>query len=57
MDLGFRGHILPLRNYDPGISLENMVYFELLYRGYHVNIGKTNGGKVDFVAQKQGALS
>ena len=57
VDLGLRGHILPRRNYDLGFSLENIVYFELLRRGYRVNIGKINSGEVDFVAQKQGTLT
>lgn len=57
VDLGLRSHILPRRNYDLGFSLENVVYFELLRRGYQVNIGKINSGEVDFVAQKQGTIT
>ena len=57
VDLGLRGHILPRRNYDLGFSLENVVYLELLRRGYRVNIGKIHSGEVDFVAQKQGTLT
>lgn len=57
VDLGLRSHILPRRNYDLGFSLENVVYFELLRRGYQVNIGKVGSGEVDFVAQKQGTLT
>lgn len=34
VDLGLRNHILPRKNYDLGFSLENIVYFELLRRGY-----------------------
>lgn len=55
VDLGLRNHILPRKNYDLGFSLENLVYFELLRRGYKVAIGKVGNTKVDFVAQKQGA--
>ena len=40
VDLGLRNHILPRRQYDLGFSLENIVYFELLRRGYRVMIGK-----------------
>lgn len=54
VDLGLRNHILPRRNYDLGFSLENIVYFELLRRGYRVQIGKHGNTEVDFVAEKRG---
>lgn len=54
VDLGLRNHIVPRRNYDIGFSLENVVYFELLRRGYKVMIGKLGSQEVDFVAEKQG---
>lgn len=54
VDLGLRNHILPRKNYDLGFSLENIVYFELLRRGYKVTIGKVGNTEVDFVAEKQG---
>ena len=54
VDLGLRNHILPRRQYDLGFSLENIVYFELLRRGYRVMIGKVGSTEVDFVAEKQG---
>lgn len=52
VDLGLRNHILPKRNYDLGFSVENIVFFELLRRGYQVNIGKLGNTEVDFVARK-----
>ena len=52
VDLGLRNHILPRENYDLGFSLENLVYFELLRRGYKVTIGKVGNTEMDFVAEK-----
>lgn len=57
VDLGIRNHILPRKSYDLGFSIENIVYFELLRRGYKVNIGKYANSEVDFVAQKNGVLT
>lgn len=57
VDLGLRNHILPRRQYDLGFSLENIVYFELLRRGYRVMIGKIGSTEVDFVAEKQGSYT
>lgn len=56
-DLGIRNHILPKRSYDLGFSIENIVFFELLRRGFKVTVGKYQNTEVDFVAQKQGALT
>ena len=52
VDMGIRRHLLPRKNYDLGFSLENIVYLELLRRGYKVNIGKVGLTEVDFVAEK-----
>ena len=52
VDLGLRNHILPRVHYDLGFSLENIVYFELIRRGYRVLIGKAGNAEVDFVAEK-----
>ena len=57
VDLGIRNYILPRKNYDLGFSIENIVCFELLRRGYKVNIGKYANSEVDFVAQKNGVLT
>ena len=57
VDLGLRNHILPRKRYDLGFSVENIVFFELLRRGYQVNIGKHGSKEVDFVAQKHGILT
>jgi predicted AAA+ superfamily ATPase len=39
---------------DINLILENIVYMELLRRGYSVTVGKGENCEVDFVAQKQG---
>lgn len=57
VDLGIRNFVLPKTHYDIGFSIENLVYFELLRRGYEVNIGKINGTEIDFVAKKDGAYT
>ena len=50
-DTGIRNIILGFRNIDEGHLLENVVYLELLRRGYRVNIGKTSEYEVDFVVE------
>lgn len=57
VDLGLRNHILPRRKYDLGFSIENIVYLELLRRGYRVFIGKVGTTEVDFVAEQQGVYT
>lgn len=50
-DTGIRNIILGFRNIDEGHLLENIVYLELLRRGYRVNIGKSGDYEVDFIAE------
>jgi len=50
-DTGLRNTILGFRNIDEGHLLENVVYLELLRRGYKVSIGKTLEYEVDFVVE------
>lgn len=52
VDIGLRNYLLGFRNRDSGHALENMVYFELLRRGYDVSIGKVDNMEVDFIANK-----
>ncbi len=49
-DTGLRFYLLGSKNVDMGHLLENVVYLELLRRGYKVNVGKFNDNEVDFVA-------
>ena len=58
VDIGLRYMLLGNRQVDAGHILENIVYLELLRRGYEVYVGKIDTFEVDFVAQKsQVALS
>lgn len=52
VDIGLRNYLLGFRNRDSGHALENIVYFELLRRGYDVSIGKIDNSEVDFIATK-----
>ena len=52
VDIGIRNRLTGLRNTDYGHILENLVYLELLRRGYKVTIGKIGPLEVDFVATK-----
>ena len=51
VDVGLRRHLLGGSAQDTGHILENIVYLELVRRGYKVRIGKVNSLEVDFVAQ------
>ena len=49
-DIGLRNYLLGFRDRDTGHVLENVVYFELLRRGYDVAIGKIDNAEIDFIA-------
>ena len=53
VDIGLRNLLLGERTRDIGHILENIVYLELLRRGYQVSIGKLDLLEVDFIAQKE----
>ncbi|BES66444.1 ATP-binding protein [Gottschalkiaceae bacterium SANA] len=52
VDIGIRNKLTGLGNTHYGHVLENIVYLELLRRGYRVSIGKIGSLEVDFVATK-----
>ena len=52
VDNGLRNIIDGLSSFDSGSSYENLVYIELLRRGYEVYVGKYNEIEIDFIAMK-----
>ena len=58
VDTGLRSFLLGKKaDSDMGHILENIVYLELLRRGYRVNIGKSGEYEVDFVAENRDGLN
>ena len=54
VDMGLRKLLLGKKNTDIGHILENIVYFELVRRGFEVCIGKIDDLEIDFIAEKDG---
>jgi predicted AAA+ superfamily ATPase len=55
-DIGLRNGLIGYRERDINGILENIVYNELVARGYKVYVGKLNGLEIDFVAEKHGEI-
>ncbi|MEG1506265.1 MAG: ATP-binding protein [Bacilli bacterium] len=53
VDSGIRNAIIGYRDTDYGHVLENIVYLELIRRGYQVCIGKNDDFEIDFIATKE----
>ena len=57
VDMGLRSYLLGKKaNSDMGHILENIVYLELLRRGFKVYVGKVDDLEVDFVAENRDGL-
>lgn len=56
VDTGIRNLLLSSGASDIGHLIENVAYFELVRRGYKVNIGKLSEKEVDFVAKNSNGL-
>jgi predicted AAA+ superfamily ATPase len=57
VDTGIRNLLLSGSTAGIGHLIENVVYFELLRRGYRVNIGKVAEKEVDFVAENTDGIA
>lgn len=53
VDTGLRNLPGGFSGRDVGFQLENVVYLELIRRGFNVSVGTLEKGEVDFVAQKR----
>ena len=51
-DLGFTHILSENKKVQIGAYLENVVYNELIARGYKVNIGHIENGEIDFIATR-----
>ena len=57
VDIGLRYMLLGRRNPDVGHILENIIYLELIRRGYDVYVGQVGDQEVDFVAMKDEGIT
>lgn len=51
VDIGLRYYLLGDKRADHGYILENIVYLELLRRGYKIYIGKAGDREIDFITE------
>ena len=52
VDIGLRNYLLGYRDMDVGHIIENVVYLELLRRGFDVAVGKIGEKEIDFIATR-----
>ena len=55
-DVALKQFLLPNRGEDTGHILENIVFLELIRRGYKVDVVRIDNKEVDFVARKKDSL-
>ena len=55
-DIGLRNGLIGYKEKDVNGILENIIYNELVARGYNVYVGKLNGLEIDFVAERHGEV-
>lgn len=53
VDIGFYNLLVDNEDRDRGFILENIIYLELLRRGYEITIGNIKQNEVDFVCRKK----
>lgn len=56
-DMGLQFMLLGSKDMDVGHILENVIYLELIHRGYDVYVGQLDGSEIDFVAMRFGEKS
>ena len=56
VDIGLRYYLLGSQKADMGRALENVIYLELLRRGYEVRIGKVGNAEIDFIAANENGV-
>lgn len=57
VDIGLRNQKMNFNQMEIGHVIENIVYFELLRRGYMVNVGKNENKEIDFVVKHNQTIS
>jgi predicted AAA+ superfamily ATPase len=56
VDMGLRYFLLGSQKADMGRMLENVIYLELIRRGYEINIGKVGDNEIDFIAVNEDGI-
>lgn len=56
VDNGLRNHAVSHKNDNLGNRLENIVYLELVRRGYSVDVVRLDSKEVDFLARKDNII-